>query len=69
MKNKVETKTVQVEIEETLRRVVTVDVPITPEVCDVENVAISIVNRMYRDEEIVLDSNDYVSTSFNVVSK
>ena len=69
MKNKVETKTVQVEIEETLRRVVTVDVPITPEVCDVENVAISIANRMYRDEEIVLDSGDYVCTSINVISK
>jgi predicted site-specific integrase-resolvase len=69
MEDKIETKKVQVEIVETLRRVVTVEVAIIPGVCDVENVAINIANRMYRDEEIVLDSGDYVCTSINVISK
>lgn len=64
MEDKVKTRTVQVEIEETLQRVIEVEVPLTTAECDIENVAVSIARRMYYDEEIVLDSDDYVCTSF-----
>lgn len=57
-------KLVQVEIVETLRTVIEVEVPSTTPECDVENVAVSIAKRMYYDEEIILDSDDYVCTSF-----
>lgn len=54
----------QVEIVETLRRVVTVEVPDTP---NSDNMAIAEASKKYREEEIVLDSGDYVCTSFNIV--
>lgn len=60
-----ESRKFQVEIEETLRRVVTVEVPDTP---DAENMAIATVSKMYRNEEIVLDADDYYYTSFNIVN-
>lgn len=59
------TRKIQVEIEETLRRVVTVEVPDTP---DAECEALSMVETEYWDEEIVLDADDYVDTSFNIVN-
>lgn len=59
------TRKYYVEIVETLRRVVTVDVPDVP---NADNMAIAEVSKMYREEGIVLDSDDYVCTSFNVVT-
>lgn len=59
------TRKIQVEIEETLRWVVTVEVPDTP---NSDNMAIAEVSKMYREEGIVLDSDDYVCTSFNIVN-
>lgn len=55
----------QVEIVETLRRVVTVEVPDTH---NSDNMANAEISRLYREEEIVLDSGDYVCTSFNIVN-
>ncbi len=57
------TRKCQVEVIETLSRVVTVEVPDT---CDAENMAISIVSKMYRNEEIVLDAEDYTCTEFKI---
>lgn len=57
------TRKCRVEVIETLSRVVTVDVPDTT---DAENIAISIVSKMYRNEEIVLDSEDYAGTEFKI---
>lgn len=59
------TRKYQVEIIETLRRVVTIEVPDTP---DAKNIAIAKASRRYREEEIVLDADDYVYTSFNIVN-
>lgn len=61
------TRKYQVEIVETLRRVVTVEIPELPEIKDTECVAISIAQKMYRNEEIILDADDHVSTEFNLV--
>lgn len=68
MNKEVETKQIQVEITETLQRVIIVDVPVTPEISNAENIAISIAKRMYRDEEVVLCSDDYVGTSFSIIA-
>lgn len=51
-----------VEITETLQRQIEV------EAVD-ENEAISKVEKMYRDEEVVLDSGDYIDTEFNIIDK
>lgn len=59
------TRKYYVEIVETLRRVVTVDVPDVP---NSDNMAIAEVSKMYREEDIVLDSDDYVNTSFNIIT-
>lgn len=59
------TRKYQVEIVETLQRVITVEVPDTP---DAKDIAIAIASKRYREEEIVLDANDYVCTSFNIVN-
>lgn len=59
------TRKIQVEIVETLRRVVTVEVPDTP---NSDNMAIAEASKRYREEEIVLDSGDYVCTSCNIVN-
>lgn len=59
------TRKIQVEIVDTLRRVVTVEVPDTP---NSDNMAIAEASKRYREEEIVLDSGDYVCTSFNIVN-
>lgn len=51
-----------VEITETLQRQIEV------EAAD-ENEAISKVEEMYRNEEVVLDSGDYIDTEFNLIDK
>lgn len=51
------TKTVQVEIEETVRRVIEVELPIETN----ETVAEDIVAKMYDRSEIVIDGDDVVS--------
>ena len=50
----------QVEITETLQRIVTVD-------ADDESSAVTAVKRLYRVEEIVLDSSDYIDTEFEIL--
>lgn len=51
-----------VEITETLQRQIEV------EAAD-ENEAISKAEEMYRNEEVVLDSGDYIDTEFNLIDK
>lgn len=51
-----------VEITETLQRQIEV------EAAD-ENEAISKVEDMYRNEEVVLDSGDYIDAEFNLIDK
>lgn len=51
-----------VEITETLQRQIEV------EAVD-ENEAISKVEEMYRDEEVVLDSGDHIDTEFSLIDK
>lgn len=53
----IRTKTVQVEIEETLRRVIEVELPIDTRDTDAEE----IVAKMYDRSEIVIDGDDVVS--------
>ncbi|MDR2546342.1 MAG: DpnD/PcfM family protein [Lachnospiraceae bacterium] len=48
-----------VEITETLQRIVEI-------VASSEDEAISLVERQYRNEEIVLDERDYVDTEFRL---
>ena len=50
-------KKFDIEIEETLQRVVSVDANSVDE-------AIDIVHEMYRNEEIVLDENDFMDVEF-----
>ena len=50
----------QVEITETSQRIVTVD-------ADDESSAVTAVKRLYRVEEIVLDSSDYIDTEFEIL--
>lgn len=59
MKNK---KKFTVEITETLQRQIEVEASDRDE-------AISKVEEMYRDEEVVLDSGDYIDTEFNIIDK
>lgn len=51
-----------VEITETLQRQIVV------EAAD-KNEAISKVEDMYRNEEVVLDSGDHIDTEFNIIDK
>lgn len=51
-----------VEITETLQRQVEVE-------AEDDNEAISKVEEMYRNEEVVLDSGDYIDTEFNLIDK
>ena len=51
-----------VEITETLQRQIEVE-------AEDENEAISKVEDMYRNEEVVLDSGDYIDTDFNIIDK
>ena len=50
-------KTYQIEIKETLSRIIEVK-------AENENEAFTIVKQMYNDEEIVLDSSDYADTEY-----
>lgn len=59
------TRKFQVEIEETLRRVVTVEVPDTP---DAEWKALSKVQIEYWNEEIVLSADDHVHTTIQLAT-
>ena len=52
----------KIEITETLQRVVTI------EAAD-EKEALAITKKLYRDEEIVLDSSDYIDTEIDVFCK
>lgn len=51
-----------VEITETLQRQIEVE-------AEDENEAISKVEEMYRNEEVVLDSGDHIDTEFNLIDK
>lgn len=51
-----------VEITETLQRQIEVE-------AEDENEAISKAEDMYRNEEVVLDSGDYIDTDFNIIDK
>ena len=53
----IRTKTVQVEIEETVRRIIEVELPIDTRDTDAEE----IVAKMYDRSEIVIDGDDVVS--------
>ena len=50
-------KTFEIEIKETLSRIIEVK-------AETENEAFTKVKQMYKDEEIVLDSSDYVDTEY-----
>ena len=51
----------QVEIMEILQRIVSID-------ADDESMAITAVKQLYRAEEIVLDSSDYIDTEFEILN-
>lgn len=51
-----------VEITETLQRQIEVE-------AEDDNEAISKVEEMYRNEEVVLDSGDHIDTEFNLIDK
>lgn len=51
---------IKVEITEILQRTVEVD-------ADDINAAVKHVKELYKNEEIILDSGDYISTEFNVI--
>ena len=50
----------QVEITETLQRIITVD-------ANDESSAVTIAKQLYRAEEVVLDSSDYIDTEFEIL--
>ena len=52
----------QVEINETLSRIIEVE-------AENENDAVSKIKDLYRKEEIVLDSNDYLDTKIEICGK
>jgi uncharacterized membrane protein len=52
-------KTYSIEIQEFLSKIVEVE-------ANSEDEAISIVRKMYRNEEIVLDASDYVTTEIDI---
>lgn len=53
-------KEFKVEITETLQRTITI-------IAKDENAAINEAKDLYFDEEVVLDSNDYIDTDFEIV--
>jgi len=55
-------KKYKVEITETLQTIITVE-------ANSEDEAIDIVHQKYRDEEIVLDSSNYIDTDFSIYSE
>lgn len=63
------TKTVNVEIVETLLKVVTVEVPVGLTIDDERAAALSVAMKKYRKEEVVLTADDYFSTKFSVVKE
>jgi len=54
-------KTFEIEITETLQRVVEVE-------ANSENEAYNIVNQQYNNEEIVLDNTDFVDKAINILA-
>lgn len=54
--------TYKVEVKETLCRVVEIEAPVGQ-----PNTAIAKAHQMYRNEEIVLDSDDYFDTEYRVI--
>ncbi|WP_301856152.1 hypothetical protein [uncultured Duncaniella sp.] len=63
------TKKLKVEVVETLRKVVTVEIPEELTGDDEREAAIAAAMRKYRNEEVVLSGDDYDSTRFNVVNE
>ena len=63
------TKKLKVEVVETLRKVVTVEIPEELTGDDEREAAIATAMRKYRNEEVVLSGDDYDSTRFNVVNE
>ncbi len=63
------TKKLKVEVVETLRKVVTVEIPEELTGDDEREAAIAAAMRRYRNEEVVLSGDDYDSTRFNVVNE
>lgn len=63
------TKKLKVEVVETLRKVVTVEIPEELTGDDEREAAIAAAMRRYRSEEVVLSGDDYDSTRFNVVNE
>lgn len=63
------TKKLKVEVVETLRKVVTVEIPEELTGDDERAAAIAAAMRKYRNEEVVLSGDDYDSTKFNVVNE
>lgn len=56
------TKTFQIEIVETISNIVEV-------VAENEQDALLKVQEMYRNEEVILDSEDYIDTKFNIFGR
>lgn len=54
--------TFKIEISETLAKVIEI-------VCDTKEQAFTIVEEMYRNEEVVLSSEDYVSTEYEFINE
>ena len=52
----------QVEITETLQRIIIVN-------ADDEHTALTVAKQLYRAEEIVLDSSDYIDTEFELFNQ
>jgi len=50
---------IKIEVEEILSRVIEVE-------ADSEEEALQIINTQYQEEEIVLDSSDYLDTNFKI---
>lgn len=63
------TKKLKVEVVETLRKVVTVEIPEELTGDDEKAAAIAAAMRKYRNEEVVLSGDDYDSTKFNIVNE
>lgn len=63
------TKKLKVEVVETLRKVVTVEIPEELTGDDEREAAIAAAMRRYRNEEVVLSGDDYDSSRFNVVNE
>lgn len=55
-------KTFKIEVQETLARVIEIE-------ANNESEAFEMVENMYHNEEIVLDSIDYVGTDFNLLEE